>query len=336
MAKRRESFWGWLETGSRGLVLLAICVSFIYLIQTRSRWVPPSSNPLAFPPTECLDPRIRPEPSPTVTPSPPSTPPAQTPATDSSVKAKPPKKEKSSSPAKAEPSPSVKADATKPPPSSSEAPKTVEKASEEKKSDKTSERVPPSSPPNPPSATSTVSPLPSPEKTPTPPPSEKGRAEAPPSQPIPGAYLVIYLGRKTLALCAGQEYLRVWRGIGVPQNPSPKTRKGDGCAPIGTYRICAKLTSSRGKLLRLDYPNLADAKRAREEGRIEEATFRAIEAAHRARQYPPPHTPLGGPISITGDRASQESSDGDIAIPAEAMEELWNILPVGTVVRILP
>lgn len=105
--------------------------------------------------------------------------------------------------------------------------------------------------------------------------------------------------------------------------------------PEGEYRICVKNPQSRFFLsLGLDYPNPADARRARSEGRIDAGTEARIVAAHRQGKRPPWDTPLGGEIYIHGDLEKHPHTRGCIALRNVDMKALFDRVVVGTPVWI--
>ncbi|MEM9555310.1 MAG: L,D-transpeptidase [Acidobacteriota bacterium] len=116
-----------------------------------------------------------------------------------------------------------------------------------------------------------------------------------------------------------------------------KLREGDGATPEGTYRVCVKNPQSQYYLsLGLDYPNTADARRGRADGRIDSEQARAIETAIQAGRCPPWDTPLGGTIYIHGRGSATDWTLGCIALDDDAIERLFAAVAVGTPVEIRP
>lgn len=72
--------------------------------------------------------------------------------------------------------------------------------------------------------------------------------------------------------------------------------------PVGEYYICSKNPNSRYTLfLGLSYPNIADAKNARElGGRLSLYDYKRIVSSNMLREQPPWDTPLGGTYGIHG------------------------------------
>lgn len=122
---------------------------------------------------------------------------------------------------------------------------------------------------------------------------------------------------------------------GAPEGD--KQREGDRRTPEGDYYVCEKHPSRRFYLfLGLSYPALKDAERGKAQGQISEAHYRAIREAIQSGTCPPWDTPLGGAVGIHGGGVGRDWTLGCIALPDEAVEILYVLLPVGTPVRIVP
>ena len=104
----------------------------------------------------------------------------------------------------------------------------------------------------------------------------------------------------------------------------PKRRQGDGKTPEGIYRISARIPQSKfHRALLISYPNFMDAEQARRRG-----------------------LPPGGNIEIHGlpgwmgwvgsAHALMDWTDGCIGVTNQEIEELWNLVPNGTLVEIKP
>ncbi len=124
--------------------------------------------------------------------------------------------------------------------------------------------------------------------------------------------------------------------IGLGNHPQgPKQEEGDGKTPEGFYRICGKASDSPfGYWLGLDYPNRRDAWRGRLRGQIS-----WLELTHWNwfwRGQPPQSTRLGGQIGIHGGGSRKNWTLGCIALEGADIKELFENLPVGTVVEIRP
>jgi len=77
---------------------------------------------------------------------------------------------------------------------------------------------------------------------------------------------------------------------------------GDSRTPEGHYRISGPARLSRfHRFIPIDYPSMADAATARAEGRLSEADYRRIAAAHGLAEPPPADTALGGYLGLHGE-----------------------------------
>ena len=144
-----------------------------------------------------------------------------------------------------------------------------------------------------------------------------------PTNPTPHAdRILVVKSTHTMTLYAGATKLKVyhvWLGRG-PGNA--KLRQGDNETPEGRYTIVGRNPhSSAYRSLRLSYPNAEDRARARKL-----------------------HVDPGGDIMIHGlppgndwVRPGQQLPDwtfGCIAVTNTEMDEIWNLVPIGTPIEI--
>lgn len=126
----------------------------------------------------------------------------------------------------------------------------------------------------------------------------------------------------------------------VGLGPSPcgdKKRAGDGRTPEGTFYICVKNpTSQFYKSLGLSYPSPKHAEQGLMQGTISTEDFRSIVRAFEAKSTPPWNTGLGGAIMIHGGGGHRDWTRGCIAVGNSAMDELFEIVAVGTQVEVRP
>ncbi len=109
--------------------------------------------------------------------------------------------------------------------------------------------------------------------------------------------------------------------------------------PEGLYFVVAKNDQSRFyRALVLNYPSADDARRGLSEGLISEHQYYAILEADQKRLTPPMDTALGGWIEIHGEGSGWRTTwtRGCVAVTNEAMDQLWEAVPVGTPVLIEP
>jgi len=103
-----------------------------------------------------------------------------------------------------------------------------------------------------------------------------------------------------------------------------KTAEGDGRTPEGAYAICLiKENGKYGRSLGLSYPGPHDARRAFDEGRIDERTLANILAAHAEGRRPPWGSPLGGEIYIHEGGTQSDWTQGCIALESADMDALF-------------
>lgn len=116
-----------------------------------------------------------------------------------------------------------------------------------------------------------------------------------------------------------------------------KEVEGDLATPSGEFYICAKNPRSKFFLsLCLSYPNIEDAERGLSAGLIGAEEHRQILKAINQRQMPPQQTRLGGEIYIHGEAPTGPVpwTRGCVALDNPAMQELYDRVAMGTVVRI--
>jgi murein L,D-transpeptidase YafK len=130
--------------------------------------------------------------------------------------------------------------------------------------------------------------------------------------------IVVHKSRREMLLLRGHSILRSYR-ISLGRDPvGHKLQEGDGRTPEGRYTIDRRNPKSKYHLsLHISYPEAHD-----------------IARAHEAGVEP------GGDIMIHGLQDGQtDPSDwtqGCIAVSNEAMDEIWDLVPDGTPIEILP
>ena len=143
---------------------------------------------------------------------------------------------------------------------------------------------------------------------------------------------------RVIDILGEQSRIRHEYRIGLGSNPvGHKMRQGDGATPEGEYFITHKNPKSKFFLsLGISYPNLKDAEQGLRSRLISETTFRLIENACRSNRLPPQNTALGGDIFIHGGGSDSDWTLGCIALDNAQIKILFDLVPVGTKVRILP
>lgn len=130
--------------------------------------------------------------------------------------------------------------------------------------------------------------------------------------------IVVNKSRRELLLLRGDSLLRTYRVALGPEPAGHKVQEGDGRTPEGRYTIDWRNPRSQYHLsLHISYPSEADTRRAQELG-----------------------VAPGGDIMIHGqkDGVPRETdwTQGCIAVANEEMDEIWALVPDGTLVEINP
>jgi len=155
----------------------------------------------------------------------------------------------------------------------------------------------------------------------------------------------IFKARHELWLFRGDKSTKVYRVFLGSSPEGDKRERGDYKTPQGDYRVVEKKNNSKfHRFIAINYPNLKDADRAYEEGRITAAQWVEILRAAETGSKPPWDTSLGGFIGIHGIGDDEEFklrliedmdwTNGCIALTNRDVDELFRLLPIGTTVRI--
>ncbi|HEY2865654.1 MAG TPA: L,D-transpeptidase [Pyrinomonadaceae bacterium] len=116
-----------------------------------------------------------------------------------------------------------------------------------------------------------------------------------------------------------------------------KSKEGDGCTPEGEFYIFAKNPESKYHLsLAISYPGIDAATRGLKDGLISEEEHNAIVDAINMGKMPQQKTRLGGEIYLHGGGADTDWTRGCIAMADRDIQEVFDAIPVGTMVRIEP
>ena len=148
---------------------------------------------------------------------------------------------------------------------------------------------------------------------------------------------MIYKARRIMEIWQGG-VLRLRLPIALGREPiGPKRLQGDGRTPEGEYRACTRNENSKyHRSIGINYPNRADAVRARAQGVLSEEHYHSIISALDAGLRPPWDTALGGEIMIHGGGISTDWTAGCIALTDEDMDLVWEMVPIGTEITIHP
>lgn len=149
--------------------------------------------------------------------------------------------------------------------------------------------------------------------------------------------LIVKKKDRVLKVYDGDKFIRTYK-IALGFTPAgDKEVEGDGKTPEGNFYIFTKNAESKFYLsLGVSYPSVDDAERGLKEGIISQEEHDAIIEAIKEKKMPPQNTKLGGEIYIHGGGRMLDWTAGCMALPDEEMKELFDAIPIGTPVEIVP
>lgn len=149
--------------------------------------------------------------------------------------------------------------------------------------------------------------------------------------------LIIRKSERTLEHFVGEKRVKLYF-IVLGSNPiGDKKIEGDGKTPEGEFYIFTKNPQSKYYLsLGVSYPSKEDAARGLGQGLISKDEHDAIDRAIDGRQMPLQKTRLGGEIYIHGGGTGRDWTEGCIGLAHTDIKEIFDVVPVGTSVTILP
>jgi murein L,D-transpeptidase YafK len=149
--------------------------------------------------------------------------------------------------------------------------------------------------------------------------------------------IILYKKSRELELFDGDRLVKIYK-ISLGKTPAgDKEIEGDGKTPEGEFYVFTKNEKSKFHLsLALSYPNIEDADRGLMAKLITKSEHQAIIEAITEKKMPPQNTKLGGEIYIHGGGAGTDWTQGCVALADDDIKELFDSIPVGTTVRILP
>lgn len=149
--------------------------------------------------------------------------------------------------------------------------------------------------------------------------------------------LVIRKGKRTLEVRDGDKLVKTYKIVLGFDPKGDKNTEGDGRTPEGEFYVFTKNPESRFHLsLGISYPGKEDAQRGLKEGLISKAEHDEIAAAIEEKRMPLQKTKLGGEIYIHGGGTASDWTDGCVALDNAEMTELFNAIPVGAKVVVVP
>jgi murein L,D-transpeptidase YafK len=136
--------------------------------------------------------------------------------------------------------------------------------------------------------------------------------------------IVIVKSDRTLTLFREGKVLKTYK-VALGTTPvGPKTRQGDGKTPEGLYTVDSRNAHSQFHLsLHVSYPNAADRARA--------ARLKVNPGGDIMIHGLPPAYAYLGPL-----HRKYDWTLGCIAVTDSEIEEIWNLVPIGTTVEIKP
>jgi murein L,D-transpeptidase YafK len=151
----------------------------------------------------------------------------------------------------------------------------------------------------------------------------------------------------SLRILKGERRLELWEGTRLVKTYPvalglwpwhDKIKEGDFRTPLGTFYVCTRNERSPyHRFLGLSYPDVTAADRGWAQKLITPEQRERILKAQARRECPPWDTGLGGAIGIHGGGALFfHWTRGCIAVDNPDIEELWEVCPIGTPVRIEP
>ena len=116
-----------------------------------------------------------------------------------------------------------------------------------------------------------------------------------------------------------------------------KEIEGDGKTPEGDFYVFTKNDKSSFFLsLGVSYPNIEDAERGLKQNLITQEEHDEIVKAINEKSMPPQKTKLGGEIYIHGGGCDSDWTAGCMALKNEEMQEIFDVIEVGTPIKIEP
>lgn len=149
--------------------------------------------------------------------------------------------------------------------------------------------------------------------------------------------LVISKNERVLTVFDGDKRLKSYKMVLGFDPKGVKEMEGDGRTPEGEFYVFTKNPKSRFHLsLGVSYPGKEDAERGLKQGFITKDEHDEIVAAIAEQRMPLQKTKLGGEIYIHGGGTASDWTEGCIALDNDQMTELFEAIPVGAKVTILP
>ncbi len=154
-------------------------------------------------------------------------------------------------------------------------------------------------------------------------------------QKIKNPLIVIKKRERTLEVFDGERLVKTYKIALGFTSEGDKQREGDGKTPEGEFYVFTKNNQSKFCLsLGLSYPNVEDAGRGLRDNLISQAEYYSITKAIKEKKMPLQNTKLGGEIYIHGGGRANDWTQGCVALADEEIKKLFDVIKVGTIVRI--
>ena len=142
---------------------------------------------------------------------------------------------------------------------------------------------------------------------------------------------------RRLEVFDGDKPVRSYNVVLGFRSKGDKEVEGDGRTPEGDFYVFTKNPESKFHLsLGISYPGLEDAERGLKQNLISQAEYDEIATAIGEKRMPLQKTKLGGEIYIHGGGTAGDWTDGCVALDNVEMTELFDAIPVGAKVTIMP
>jgi murein L,D-transpeptidase YafK len=147
--------------------------------------------------------------------------------------------------------------------------------------------------------------------------------------------LVVKKKARRLEVFDGEELIRTYNITLGFMPEGDKQHEGDGKTPEGEFYVFTKNPNSKFYLsIGISYPNIEAARRGLRENLISQEEHDAIVRAVNEKQKPLQKTKLGGEIYIHGGGCLSDWTQGCVALENKEIKELFDMVPLGTYVRI--
>jgi murein L,D-transpeptidase YafK len=150
-------------------------------------------------------------------------------------------------------------------------------------------------------------------------------------------HIMVRKNARVLELFDGDKLVKTYK-IALGFSPvGDKEVEGDGRTPEGEFYAFVKNAKSKYVAgLGVSYPNIEDATRGLAAGLITQDEAETVRNAIEAKKKPPQKTALGGEVYIHGGGTERDWTHGCIALDDTEMKELFDSVPVGVRITILP